>query len=120
MNDKPAYLLPPDLTVKKHAERHWQIGPYVVKLGSDHEDSELSAWKHGFRLLHEGRHEWATTFRMAPYHWRVDGHHVVLPNWVMENGKVKKGDDGQPLAAPDTEEAARAVLAEAQAPADDA
>jgi hypothetical protein len=96
-----------DLDVKKHADRHWQIGPYVIRLPSDHEDCEESAWKHGFRLLHEGRHEWAKTFRMAPYHWRIDGRHVVLPS------AIRATDDGHAVPAPDTEEAARALLAEA-------
>ena len=88
---------------KKHGDRHWQIGPYDIKLLEHEEDTEASAWKAAMVAMHAGEHKYAETFKIADYHWMIDGNRVVLP----------ESSGGIPL--PDTEEIARSVLAEAQA-----
>lgn len=87
---------------KKHGDRHWQIGPYDVLLSENEEDTEFSAWKAAMKAMHSGEHKLAQTFKIADYHWMIDGNHVVLP----------ESAGGVPL--PDTEELARMMLGEAQ------
>lgn len=99
-------MLPPLTEPEKVAERRWQIGPYVIDIADDVDDTAAEAYKATFIAIHEGRQEWAQTFKKADYVWRIDGVDVHLKPYD-ENKK--------PL--PDTEEEARRVLAEAQAPA---
>lgn len=94
------------LNVRKHADRHWQIGPYDIQLQDSVEDTEAEAWKAAMKAMHAGEHKLASTFKIADYHWMIDGNHVVLP----------QSAGGIPL--PDTEELARMVLNEALTPLD--
>ncbi|CDO35826.1 hypothetical protein [Novosphingobium sp. KN65.2] len=98
------------MKIEQTGENEYRVGGMYKVVMPDPDHSDVDVLNVLLTQMHEGRHEFHPTRKMDERLWSIEGQMVALPQFLPED---QVDEEGERIPAPDTEEYARQLLAEA-------